>query len=330
MTTVRRGHQGVTLLELLVAISISGILVSILLPAVQAARECARRTACANNLKQIGLALHNHEATVKAFPPGGVGYGWCQNPQQGGARRVQNLNGLVFLLPFLEQNNLSEKLDRQQCTSNLVEGNNICCSPTTSLGVLAGDAVTSGNAALVSKKLAVFACPSEGGDPYLPEGGIYGIKTGGGYQGVKTNYDFCASADIACNAWSNSPRHMRRMFGHNSRTTFAQLADGASNTVAVAETLYDVYNGRTAGWGYRAWAMVGVDFGAYPINRWEGPGVSRQSGRLFSWGHPGSMHPGGAHVLLADGAVRFVSESVDASLQQHLAAMDDGQVVAWP
>ena len=97
-----RRHRGFTLVELLVVIAIIGILVALLLPAVQAAREAARRMSCGNNLKQLGLALHNYHDTHKKFPPGGVSYGhaWGAGPSD---RHIKNGNGLVFLLPFAEQ-----------------------------------------------------------------------------------------------------------------------------------------------------------------------------------------------------------------------------------
>jgi hypothetical protein len=231
---------------------------------------------------------------------------------------------LVFLLPFLDQQNLYEQLDLRQSVSNLTEGNNGCCSPTTSVGTLAGDAVDSGNASVIVQPLDIFSCPSDVGDPFLPEGGIYGIKTGSGYRAAKTNFDFSVASDLTCNQWHLAPSHTRRVFGENSRARIADITDGTSNTIAVSETLKDVYNGRCAGWGFRGWAMPGIDFGAYPINRWH----ASKRGRLESWGHPGSMHPGGLHILLADGSTRFASDRLASDVKEKLAAMGDGQVVS--
>lgn len=323
-------RKGFTLIELLVVITIIGILIGLLLPAVQQVREAARRLECTNKLKQIGLALHNYEASAKVFPPAGIGYGWCKLPERG-EDHIKNLNGLLLLLPQLEQIALYEQHDPKSCVSNQMNGNNGCCGPTSSEGSLSGDAVESGNAEVVSTELAIFRCPSDSGNVRLSSNGTYSIKSGSGFQGVKTTYDFSVHRNFTCNYHNDyQPASSRRIFGENSGTRFAAIRDGTSNTVAVAETTLDVLNGEAAGWGYRAWVMTGIDL-ASGINRWDW--VTRPDpvvGELGSWGRMGSLHPGGAHVLMADGSTHFISEYTNTTTLERLAAMNDGNPVSLP
>ena len=101
-----RKRRGFTLVELLVVIAIIGILIALLLPAVQAAREAARALQCKSNMKQIGVALHNYNAAIRAFPPAGIGYGWCSGTTDD---YVLNAKGLLMLLPHLEQQGLYDQ-----------------------------------------------------------------------------------------------------------------------------------------------------------------------------------------------------------------------------
>jgi prepilin-type processing-associated H-X9-DG protein len=178
--------------------------------------------------------------------------------------------------------------------------------------------------------LPVFRCPSDSGDPLLDASGPYG--PGGSYRGAKTNYDFITSTgDFSCNYWKAVARQARNMFGENSTTRFADVTDGTSNTLALGETTLDVYNGRTAAWGYRAWVMTGVDPRS-GINNWSWAvaGYVPRVGRLGSWGRAGSLHPGGAHFCFADGSVRFLHEDTSVTTLTNLGYMADGTSTSVP
>lgn len=333
----RKDCRGFTLVELLVVIAIIGVLVALLLPAVQAAREASRRASCMNNVKQLVLSLHGYHDTHQRFPPGGIGYGWCRYPNTGGASSVLNVNGLLFLLPFAEQRPLYEKYNHSASAADITFGNNGCCGPTSMVGTLAGSVVTSGNADVVSKRLKFFNCPSDGGDPWLPPGNYYGISTNPSFRGAKTNYDFCATKNYDCDYWVRHPvPAQRRMFGEHSTTRIADITDGTNTTVAIVESTFDVYNGRCSAWGYRGWVMTGNDIGsARGINNWTympspGPPIVPKIGRLGSWGDPGSLHPNGCLIGMADGGTHFMRQEADLVVRERLAMMGDGNAVSFP
>ena len=337
MGTHRRA--GFTLVELLVVIAIIGILIALLLPAVQAAREAARRSQCANNLKQLGLGLHSHHDVYKKFPPAGRDYGWCLNPPPAGTPPypVRNINGWVYVLPYLEETAKYAGLNLLEAVSNQKNGNTGCCGPNATNGQLIGDALTNGNGAIVSQKIATFLCPSDPGDPYLDATGVYSIGAGSATssspRGAKLNYDFNVDQNYNCGAWAKTGGATRRIFGQDSDSSTASILDGTSNTVAVCESTLDVYNGKRAAWGYRAWVQVGVDVGSpFGINNWyysSAPNNYR-FGRVGSWNWPASLHPGGLQVTMADGSVRFLRQTTSLVTLQRLAAMADGAPVSLP
>ncbi len=336
-----------TLVELLVVIAIIGVLVALLLPAIQAAREAARRVQCQNNLKQLGIALHNYYTAKTEFPPAGANYGWCRQPTQ----RVKeidfvlNHHGLLLMLPYIEGNTLYEQFDFNQASSNMVNGQP-ANGGNTAIVPLAGDAVTSGNAEVVATRLSVFTCPSDIGDPLLPApSSAYGIGNTS-LRGAKSNYDFSVLQGYECDDWRKQfhtiryiptysinppPLPVRPMFGENSDTTIAMVEDGTSHTVAMIETLFDVENGETSAWGYRGWIMIGIDLPTNSINAWNGSYVrDPRPSKLNSAGYAGSLHPGGVHFLMADGSVHFISEDLDKFTQELFSRMADSQMVTLP
>jgi prepilin-type N-terminal cleavage/methylation domain-containing protein len=325
-----RGRRGFTLVELLVVIAIIGVLVALLLPAVQMARESARRIRCNNNLKQLGLAVHNYHDTNRVFPASVYGYKAC-DPGAGVTPDPLPLNvsGWVSTLPFFEQGSIAARYNPLQAASH-----------ATSTGAgnpnpLVGDAVTSGNGQLFTQKLAVFICASDPSDPFEPaDSEFYSIKVGSGLRGARINYDFSTNCSVVCNFWKSLSADIRNMFGENSNTRMSQVSDGLTNTIMLGETTLDVVNGNGNTWGYRGWVMNGVDASCTQQN---GHGINvldrgpsrptRIPGQLGSWSWVGSNHPRGANITLGDGSVRFISEVTDFTTLVRLSRIADGQTV---
>ncbi len=260
-----RRQAGFTLIELLVVIAIIAVLVALLLPAVQQARESARRSQCRNNLKQLGLAISNYEASFRVYPPAGLGYGWCNASASNPATpRIQNLNGWTLLLADFDQQAIYDQFDFNQAAQGLNTG--CCCSLVGAVGsTVAGNPAV--HSAILNQQLPAFTCPSDPGNPFQGVGTCYGTTSGTG--GAKTNYDFITSrSDFSCNNWSVNTGTSRRMFGENSSCRSSHVTDVLSNTLMVGETTFNVYNGRTASWGYRGWVMTGVDVETSGINNW--------------------------------------------------------------
>ena len=341
----RRSRLAFTLIELLVVIAIIAILIALLVPAVQKVREAAARAQCGNNMKQLALAVLNYESANKRLPPAGRGYGWCGvniSPGFMSDPKITNFNGLTLLLPYVDQQPLDAQFNHNQNYSNAVSPYNF--NPITGLfanwgagnnptdpvngSVLVGDAATNGNGALVSQQLTVFHCPSDNGNSLLPANIVYGPSAT--QPGAKTNYDFVVTDReyIYCNYWRKPlvgwPRYM---FGQNSDCTITQVSDGMSNTFMLAETTYEVHNGRCPAWGYRAWVMVGVDPGntsAIGLNDWTYPGSTPVVGTLGSWARAGSLHPGGCQFAMGDGSVRFVAQSVPITTLEQMSSIAEG------
>jgi len=276
--------------------------------------------------------VHNYESTYKVFPPAGRGYGWCNataaNPRD---LVVLNMSGWFLVLPFLEQTAITSGWTKDGAVS-LAKGTCGSCSPVAP-SAYAGDPTTNNNGLLATKRMDVFICPSEAGHPYLEDNSVfYSIKNGAPLQGAKTNYDFCVHGQngnsLLCNHWKTHQADQRRMFGENSTTNIGMIVDGTSNTVMLAESTYDVINGRANPWAYRGWVQVGVDpvgsQSSKGINDWKYTGPAYKFGQVGSWARMGSFHFGGANAAFADGSVRFLSESLDLTTLEKLAAMADG------
>ncbi|WP_298865234.1 DUF1559 domain-containing protein, partial [uncultured Gimesia sp.] len=279
--------------------------------------EAARRSTCKNNMKQLGLALHNYHDTFRVLPPGHIGR--CTTPKL-------NATGLTMLLPYLDQAVLYNQYNSSGAATLYTN---------TSAGTFSAgdDPVANGNAAVVKNKITAFLCPSDSAAEIITyPTAHYGISsTNTGTGGAKTNYDFSTTTYYnVCDNWSAIASTSRCMFGDNSKCKFNDVKDGTSNTIMMAETTRSVYNGGTNAWGYRGHVMVGLNLVSYPINRfYYSTSVPPElpQGKLGSWSYAGSFHVGGMHCLLADGSVHFVSENLDTTIRQNLARMADGKVL---
>lgn len=320
---------GFTLIELLVVIAIIAVLVALLLPAVQQAREAARRSQCKNNLHNIGLALHNYMETNKVFPPsriamGQVGWG---GPAQGGPPFFLNATGWTMLLPYLDQSPLYNQYNFNSAASwSTVYG-------AYTVSQMMGSADL--NAPVTRTKLQILLCPSDPNAFYYPSMNKYYSISGTNPGGMRTNYDF--------NVWygeyyyqgyalSNLPVTSRATFAANSSSKVEDIKDGSSNTLIVTETIRNVYNGQPPAWGHGGHVQVGItlDCPWTPgINLFVYPGypTTFQPGRLGNWASAGSLHVGGCQALLGDGSVRFLSQNTNNQTLLNLHHMQDGQVV---
>lgn len=335
-----RKRRGFTLVELLVVIAIIGVLIALLLPAVQQAREAARRMHCSNNLKQLGLALHNYVDTHGRLPAFSRGFAGCSNGTPDNDE-IKNANGLVALLPYIEQQNVYDQFNHEEAFA-------VFPSYHKAPGTVIGDPVTNGNAALSETVLDAFLCPSDNNPVKGRLKGTY-YGPGGSYSAAATNYDFitdCGDEFSYCNGYVSSTSPDKRMFGADVNTKFAEVTDGISNTFMLGETTRYHVNGGAFAWAYRAHVMAGIDpyhgtnGSAGGINiwhqpfihpTWQSPPFNPVRGRARSWWvAAASLHPGGCHFLMGDGSVHFVAETTDRSLLNQLSAMADGKVAALP
>jgi prepilin-type N-terminal cleavage/methylation domain-containing protein len=305
-------RRGFTLIELLVVIAIIAILIALLLPAVQQAREAARRSQCRNNLKQIGLALHNYHDTFSVFP-----YGEMNGAGVITGVPTRNQNGLVMLLPYIDQATLYNTFNFNQTFGKF---NNAAAVNT----------LVSPNLEAKTTKMAAYMCPSDAGTPFINDDARY---YGCGASGIswKSSYGLSVNQTHLQPLWTNIGRTVRPAFGGNSNANMRDFSDGTSNTVLVCETVFECSSGRISPWACVQHAGTGVNLAAGRINRWAlGPAPANLpiAGTLLTYSqNASSAHTGGCHALLGDGGVRFVSENTNAQTLINLAYIADGQVL---
>jgi prepilin-type N-terminal cleavage/methylation domain-containing protein len=306
--------MGFTLIELLVVIAIIAVLIALLLPAVQQAREAARRTQCKNNLKQLGLALHNYHDTFSVLPPGAInpGVGPANTNLAWNANCTQQCRNIVFtllLLPGLDQGPLYNQINFSLPMSRAQRSGT---GPATDQG------------ALFTHQLAAFNCPSD--VPYSDPMQVGGAEHYAITNGYRSSYWFPALGimeDIN-QTYPNEPRTTRGMFGIDGATKLDHVKDGTSNTMMLSETPFrknaTVYGPFWNGWNYTNGVVIGQQ-----INSKGGCGGGG-SGCPYAWG-PGSAHVGGMQYLKADGGVAFISENVAYSILQGLVTSSGAEVL---
>jgi prepilin-type N-terminal cleavage/methylation domain-containing protein len=270
-------RRGFTLIELLVVIAIIAILIALLLPAVQQAREAARRTQCRNNLHQLGLALHNYHDTHGCFPPGTIGN--CENYN---AANNQNTSPLVHLLPFIDESSLYNAVNHGLTYAHWA------------------------NTTVQGQKLAQYLCPSYSDTIIYTHNDRCTPGAGFSFKAAVTNYVGVAGWRTATTCVPNNG-----IFFNNSRVRIRDIRDGTSNTAAYGE-LSKPYSGdsRHSPWmrGTAIEGSGGIKCTRYTPNQFVNTGVL-----AYDWtNYPiNSFHEGGAFACMADGAVRFFSENID-------------------
>ncbi len=328
-------RRGFTLIELLVVIAIIAILIALLLPAVQQAREAARRSTCKNNLKQLGLALHNFHEVFGHFPPGAQENVCPKTNPTCTSGFFKGTTWLVFILPQLDQANAYKLYDFTQAYTAQV------------------------NLAVGNIRVPVFYCPS-GMDPENSRGrstngseklsstGIYNYTTH--YYGIMganlrsgdpqtltfngQNYTYrvgnnTSNGAYACDGMLCQYKDQTGSITTKFYTSFKEVLDGSSNVLMVAERSMTLPNSQSVDW--RSW-IRGNNGGsgttkniAYPMNSTFYNGSNNFNDISF-----GSNHTGGCHFLLGDGSTRFLSQNINFTLYQTLATRASQEATQVP
>lgn len=304
-------RRGFTLIELLVVIAIIAILIALLLPAVQQAREAARRMQCKNNLKQIGLAMHTFHDTFGRLPNGRL--------QNRGSASSTAQSIWTLILPYIDQKPLFEKID---VTLPMIPN----------------------NATALATPVPVFLCPSDpspgvrtdrylaGNIPFNHPAGALSYRGASGsnwtnapYAHIESTGRFAGISDASCcgngmftGGYFDHPNPDRRK---EVFTMFANVTDGLTNTIMTGETVNEWSN---FGWWY--WNNVTLGVSAFPLNLChDDPAACFNSSINQGFN---SMHVGGANFGRGDGSVVFLSENVSLSVYYAVATISGGELTA--
>lgn len=320
-------RHGFTLIELLVVIAIIAILVALLLPAVQQAREAARRTQCKNNLKQLGLALHNYHDVYMTFPPGYISHfgEWRDSnnttfngyPSAGtgtSSNGIAQWSWSAFILPYIDQAPAFQSLNVS--------------------GLRADESLaTAASQAIMSSPFSAFLCPSDI-NPGIADGDRGDIQDSDGveYATATTNYiAMNRSGGITVQGRASS----EGLFTVHSRVKIRDITDGTSNTIALGERAWQFTATNGAVQEPRAGLALMVrssDDSAcddHSCGLTDGMGIVDTGLNRNTRDEQGfsSLHTGGVQFVLADGSVRFISENVDQDTLENVADRNDGNVI---
>lgn len=291
-------QRGFTLVELLVVIAIIGVLVALLLPAIQAAREAARRAQCANNLKQIGLALHNHHDSQGAFPVGGDS--------------ASELGWITYTLPFFEAGVVKELIDFEP-----------------------GDFLDPDKNGPQFNRIDVLLCPSqeqERSNLGIPPSGntdqINGVAPFTthyvgimGPKGLKPSG--AESYELVSGSGENHGGHATQgILLRDRQINFKHITDGSSNTFLVGEISWTGWT-RFRGWGRGSTLNASADASTKNLYN----GINAAHPIDFNDAGFGSDHPGGTHFLYADASVHFVNEGIDFATLLAAASRNGGETL---
>ena len=332
-----RTHRspGFTLIELLVVIAIIAILISLLLPAVQQAREAARRAACKNNLMQIGVALQNYEMAHRCLPPGSVNTtGPIQSTNSG-----YHMSWMVQLLPHIDEGNVFRHIDF---------GQDIYAKDNREARAQPIDVLRCPSSILAPTITSPTNLPSAAGMPIQqdanPQPPVTEIQIGTtSYAGVHHDgYLVKPAADAAADApriFKDGPidADQNGVLFLNSSVTYRQIPDGSSHTIFAGETA-----DTTGGLGWASGTRSCLRNGAALINQSQNllpgypgklpsnvgqPAVKIDFSKSEAVGGFGSFHSGGAHFLFGDTSVRFLNENMSPAVYRNLCNRRDGQLL---
>jgi prepilin-type N-terminal cleavage/methylation domain-containing protein/prepilin-type processing-associated H-X9-DG protein len=314
-----RPRSAFTLVELLVVIAIIGILIALLLPAVQAAREAARRSSCTNNLKQIGLALQNYHSALKMFPPGRLG---CDGSYSAGAsagaghpctainsiaeeKRIAT-SGFIKILPQLEEQPLYDKIDFA-----------LGFWPTN-IGPTWANAR---NAEVIAARPSVMVCPSDTSEPFSLDTRVGTAHDIGTNKAATGSYAFVCGQYGASNGPSTKYSN-NGMFFYYKSLRIKDCPDGVSKTIIVGEVI-EAHTQLSSNIWTRALRLVDCQRTTFnSINTLPGGGVPANVSGLALSSAFGSKHSGGANFAFGDGHVQFFTNTIDQAVYEALSTRD--------